>query len=146
MNSVAVSAMPSRKPVDAALLIVRIASALVFLYHGSAILFGAFGGPAPRRFAAGMHAPAVVGYLVGLAQFCGGLAMAAGLLVRVGAACLIVVMLGAIRLVHWPHGFNIGKGGMEFALTELLMALAILIAGPGEWSLAARMRGAWRWL
>src|SRR5205085_12411953 len=49
-----------------ALLLLRIASAMVFLYHGSAILFGAFGGPGPEKFAAFMHAPAAVGYLVGL--------------------------------------------------------------------------------
>ena len=56
-----------------ALLLLRIAIAMVFLYHGSAILFGAFGGPGPERFAAFIHAPALVGYLVGLAQFAGGL-------------------------------------------------------------------------
>jgi len=53
---------------DAALLILRIASSVVFLYHGSAILFGAFGGPGPREFAVNHRFPIVVGYLVGLAQ------------------------------------------------------------------------------
>ncbi len=61
--------------VNAALLLLRIASAAAFLYHGSAILFGAFGGPGPRQFSAFMHTPPIVGYLVGLAQFCGGLAV-----------------------------------------------------------------------
>src|SRR5256714_10253391 len=85
-----------------ALLILRIASALAFLYHGSAILFGAFGGPGPQGFAAFMHMPAVAGYLVGLAQFGGGLAILSGILIRFGAACIIIVMLGAIFLVHLP--------------------------------------------
>ena len=40
---------PSPAQVNAALLILRIASALAFLYHGSAILFGAFGGPGPHE-------------------------------------------------------------------------------------------------
>src|SRR5256885_14634925 len=35
---------------DLALLVIRIASALAFLFHGSAILFGAFGGPGPAGF------------------------------------------------------------------------------------------------
>ena len=34
---------PSPAQVNAALLILRIASAFAFLYHGGAILFGAFG-------------------------------------------------------------------------------------------------------
>jgi putative oxidoreductase len=141
MASFPQSSHPGPVAVNLALFLIRIASALAFLYHGSAILFGAFGGPGPLRFAAYMHAPAAVGYLVGLAQFAGGLAMLAGIFVRVGAACLIIVMLGAIFLVHLPHGFDIGKGGVEYALTQLLIALALLITGPGSYSLAAHFQG-----
>ena len=126
---------PGPTQLNAALLLLRIASALAFLYHGSAILFGAFGGPGPRGFAAFMHAPPVIGYLVGLAQFCGGLAILSGVLIRIGALCIIIVMLGAIFLVHLPHGFDIGKGGFEYALTQLLIAAALLLTGAGAWSL-----------
>ena len=120
-----------------ALLLVRIGCGIAFLYHGSAILFGAFGGPGPVEFASGMHAPAIVGYLVGLAQFGGGLAVLAGILTRVGAACISVVMIGAIVLVHWSHGYNVGRGGMEYALTQLLIALALVLTGAGDYSLGA---------
>jgi putative oxidoreductase len=131
--------MPTPAQINTALLILRIASALAFLYHGSAILFGAFGGPGPQGFSALMHMPAVVGYLVGLAQFAGGLAILSGVLIRLGAASIIVVMLGAILLVHLPHGFNVSKGGMEYALMQLLLALALLITGAGAYSLASRL-------
>jgi putative oxidoreductase len=120
---------------DLALLLLRIASAVVFLYHGAAILFGAFGGPGPVAFAAFMHAPAIIGYLVGLAQFAGGLAILTGVLFRVGAVCILIVMAGAIFLVHLPHGFNIANQGMEYALTEFLLAFALLLTGPGAYSL-----------
>ena len=82
-----------------------------------------------------MHMPTVVGYLVGLAQVAGALAILTGILIRVGAACVIVVMLGAIFLVHLPHGFDVTKGGIEYALTQLLIALALLLAGAGRYSL-----------
>jgi len=118
-----------------ALLILRLAGSLPVLYHGSAILFGAFGGPGPQKFAAFMHQPAVVGYLVGLAQFAGGLAILTGAFQRIGSACVIIVMMGAIFLVHLPHGFDIGRGGYEFALTVLLVALGLLLTGPGDYSL-----------
>ncbi len=125
------------RELDLELLIMRVACALPFLYHGSAILFGMFGGPGPHNFAAFMHAPDAVGYLVGLAQFAGGVAILTGALLRVGAVCVIIVMLGAIFLVHLPHGFDINKGGLEYALTELLLALGLLLAGPGKYSLAS---------
>ena len=123
--------------INAALLLIRIASAAAFLYHGSAILFGAFGGPGPAKFAAFMHAPAAIGYLVGMAQFFGGLAILLGIFARIGAICVAIIMLGAIFLVHLPHGFDIGQGGSEYAFTQLCIALAILFAGAGDYALGA---------
>jgi putative oxidoreductase len=122
-----------------ALLVLRIASAMAFFYHGAAITFGAFGGPGPAGFAGFMHMPVIAGYLVGLAQLAGGLAMLTGVFIRVGAVCLIIVMLGAIFLVHLPHGFDITHGGIEYALTQLLMAFALLLTGPGAYSLAGSL-------
>lgn len=117
------------------LLIMRVACALPFIYHGAAILFGSFGGPGPANFAAFMHAPTVVGYLVGLAQFAGGIAILTGALIRIGAVSVIIVMVGAIYLVHLPHGYDVVKGGMEHALTEGLLAFGLLLAGAGKFSL-----------
>jgi putative oxidoreductase len=124
-----------------ALLIFRVAVSLPVLYHGSAILFGAFGGPGPQNFAAFIHQPAVVGYLVGLAQLAGGIAILLGALQRIGSVCVILVMIGAIYLIHLPHGFDIGKGGYEFALTVLLVNLGLLISGPGAYSLSGILPG-----
>lgn len=121
---------------DLALLLLRIASATAFLYHGAAITFGAFGGPGPAGFSAFTHLPLMVAYLVGVAQLAGGVAMLTGVFVRVGAVCLIIVMLGAIFLVHLPHGFDVGKGGSEYALTQLLVAWAVSLTGAGAYSLA----------
>ncbi|MGC1414240.1 MAG: DoxX family protein [Candidatus Acidiferrum sp.] len=123
------------------LLIMRVACSLPFIYHGAAILFGAFGGPGPHNFAAFMKMPLIVGYLVGLAQFAGGIAILLGALLRVGAVCVIIVMAGAIVLVHLPHGYDISHVGMEYALTELLLSLGLLFAGPGKFSLAGILPG-----
>lgn len=144
MNSPATSSSATPARVDCALLILRICSGIVFLYHGSAILFGAFGGPGPEKFAAFMHAPVIIGYLVGIAQFGGALALLTGILIRIGAAGIIVVMLGAIFLVHWKHGFDVSKGGIEFALTQLLIACAIFLTGAGKYSLGSLLPGSLR--
>lgn len=128
---------PTPKQVNAALLVIRIASALVFLYHGSAILFGAFGGPGIQGFSAYTHMPVAIAFLVGLAQFAGGLAVLTGVLTRLGAACIAIVMLGAIFMVHLPHGFDVTKGGIEYALTQFLVAVVLMITGAGAYSLVA---------
>jgi len=120
---------------DFALLLMRVGCALPVLYHGAQILFGSFAGPGPQNFANYQHLPVIAGYLVGLAQFAGGLAILLGALQRIGTFCVIIVMLGAIFRVHLPRGFNIANGGMEFALTVLLLALGLSISGPGAYSL-----------
>jgi putative oxidoreductase len=135
---------PEQQRVGAALLIVRIAAAAAFLYHGSGILFGALGGPGLQGFAQFTHMPIPVAFLVGLAEFGGGLAMLTGILARLGAAGIMAVMLGAIVMVHLPKGFDVTKGGFEYPLTQLLIAAAILIAGAGPYSLACLIRPASR--
>src|SRR5215469_10460995 len=87
-------------------------------------------------FSVFLHVPVIIGYLVGLAQVAGGLAILTGLLFRIGAACIIIVMIGAIFLVHISHGFDVGKGGFEYALTQLVIALSLFLTGPGVYSLA----------
>jgi putative oxidoreductase len=87
---------PESARISAALLLLRIASALAFLYHGGGILFGAFDGPGPQQFAASHQWPVILAYWVGLAQVGGGLAILTGIFFRIGAACIISVMLGAI--------------------------------------------------
>ena len=136
LNMGAYSTDASSPRVSVALIILRVASAMAFLYHGSAILFGAFGGPGPRQFAAFHQWPVIVAYMVGMAQLAGGLGVLTGVLFRVGATCIIAVMLGAIFLVHLPHGFDVSNGGTEYALTQLLLAIAFLLTGPGAYSLA----------
>jgi putative oxidoreductase len=125
--------------VGVALLALRFASGLAFLYHGAAILFGAFGGPGPERFAVDHRFPIALGYLVGLAQVASATAVLLGVFIRLAAVALMIVMLGAIFLVHLPHGFDVSNGGMEYALAQLLIALALLLMGAGDYSLSSRL-------
>ena len=60
-----------------------------------------------------------------------------------GALCIVIVMIGAIKLVHLQHGFDIGRGGYEYVLTQLLIAIAILVAGARKFSLAPKKIATW---
>ena len=131
---------PEQKRMGLALLAIRLAAAVAFIYHGMAITFGAFGGPGLAGFSGFAHLPLSVAALVGIAQLGGGLAMLTGILARVGAFGLAVVMAGAVLMVHLHNGIDVTKGGMEYALTQFLIAVAVLIAGAGPYTLLALVR------
>lgn len=127
--------LPSPRRIDWALLLIRLAAGVPFLYHGSGILFGWFGGAGISGFAGFTHLPVPVAALVGVAEFLGGLALVTGVLTRLGGVCTAIVMLGAIALVHWPHGFDITKGGYEYALAQFLNSVVLILLGAGDYSL-----------
>jgi putative oxidoreductase len=71
----------------------------------------------------------------------GGIGLLLGLLTRLAALAVIVVMVGAIAKVQWQHGFFLnweltpGKGhSFEANLAFTSMALACAIAGGGALS------------
>ena len=121
-----------RPAVERALLIVRIIVGIIFTAHGSQMLFGAFGGPGLSTVVKGMGP---IGYLVTIGEFFGGLGLLMGFLSRFSAAALIVIMLGAIAMVHAQNGFFMGpKPGFEYNLALIGLLAPILIAGPGSYS------------
>jgi putative oxidoreductase len=125
--------------VNTALLVARVIAGIVFMAHGAQKLFGAFGGPGLSGFVQ-MMGP--IGYLVAIGEFFGGLGLIVGILSRFSAASLIVIMLGAIGMVHLPNGFFMNwtgaqKGeGFEYHLLAIALFLVIVIAGPGAFALA----------
>lgn len=66
--------------------------------------------------------------------------LVAGFLTRVAAFGILCDMIGAIAIVHWPNGFFMnwmGKQageGFEYHLLAIAMALALMVAGGGRWS------------
>ncbi|QXD13836.1 DoxX family protein [Rhodocaloribacter litoris] len=107
----------------------RIALASVFLYHGLG-KFGNLSGMAEQ-----MQMPVFLVALLGAAESLGGIFILAGgvskeWMTRVAGLIFAVVMVGAILIVHLPHGWNsIGNLGMEFQFTLLMIALFFLVRG-----------------
>jgi putative oxidoreductase len=121
---------------DLALMLVRVAVALVFTYHGWMKVSGMEG---TLGFFASLGIPAVLTYFVAYVEFLGGLALLAGLFTRYIAPIFAVIMVFAIYLVHFSKGFNNMAGGYEFPLTLLLSSIALAIAGAGAYSLDQKM-------
>src|SRR5882672_10036179 len=131
-----------RWAVNVSLLVVRVIVGIIFAAHGAQKLFGAFGGPG---LSAVVEMMGLLGYPVTIGEFFGGLGLIFGFLSRFSAASLIVIMLGAIGLVHGQHGFFLGHGptdtlataGFEYNLALIALLAPILIAGPGRFAMGA---------
>src|SRR5690349_27412 len=128
-----------RSAVDWSLLVLRVVLGIVFMAHGAQKLFGAFGGPGLAPF---VQAIGPVAYLVTIGEFFGGLGLILGVLPRFLAASIVVIMLGAIAMVHGRVGFFMnwtGKQageGFEYHLLAIASLAPIVIAGPGRFALA----------
>ena len=124
--------------VDWALLFARVVIGIIFMAHGAQKLFGAFGGPGLTTIVQ-MMGP--LGYLVTIGEFFGGLGLALGFLSRFSAASIILIMLGAIGMVHGRVGFfmnwagNQSGEGFEYHLLAIGILLPIVIAGPGRFAI-----------
>ncbi|NUQ01115.1 MAG: DoxX family protein [Armatimonadetes bacterium] len=122
-----------RPAVDWALLSVRLAAGIIFAAHGAQKMFGAFGGPGLAAMGERMGP---IGYLVAIGEFFGGLGLIIGILPRFSAASLIVIMIGAIAMVHGQHGFFLSEEGFEYNFALIGLLAPTLIAGPGRLSLS----------
>src|ERR671938_328782 len=126
-----------RSAVDWALLIARVFVGVVFMAHGAQKLFGAFGGPGLSAFVQ-MMGP--LGYPVAVGEFFGGLGLVFGFLSRFSAASIILIMLGAVGMVHARFGFFMNWAGsqagegFEYHLLVIGILLPVLIAGPGRFA------------
>jgi putative oxidoreductase len=125
-----------RPAVDVSLLLVRIAVGVIFAAHGAQKLFGVWDGPGLAAIvAAPPEGMGPIGYLVTIGEFFGGLGLVFGFLTRFSAASLIVIMIGAIAMVHGKSGFFQQNGGFEYNLALIGLLLPTLLAGPGRFAI-----------
>lgn len=124
-----------------ALCIIRIVLGVIFFMHGSQMVLGWFGGSglaATVQAMSQMGLPTVLVYMLCFGEFLGGIALFFGVLTRLAALGIMVIMIGAVITVHWKNGFFInwymtpGKGhGYEYNLALIAMSLSLLLGGSG---------------
>ncbi len=113
---------------DIALLLIRVGLALVFLAHGWAKITDI---SSTIGFFASLQVPAFLAYVVAYGEFIGGLLMLLGVGTGWAGVLLAAIMVGAIALVKLSKGF---VGGYEFDLMLFLSAIAISLAGAGQYT------------
>ena len=130
--------------------VLRLVVGTVFVAHGAQKLFGLWGGgglAGTATFLAQLGlAPAYpLAVAAAVVEFGGGLLLLAGALTFFAALALALDMAVATWKVHLTNGFFInwalapGQGhGYEFNLTLIGALIALMLTGPGEFSIDGR--------
>ncbi len=127
--------LPLSARVSAGLLLLRLVCGLAFMHHGFGKIQNPFGWMGPDA-----GTPAVLQALAALSEFGGGLAWILGLLTPLasfGIACTMAVAthLHAVVLKDPFVPTGPGQGAYELALIFLCVAVLLILAGPGRFSL-----------
>jgi putative oxidoreductase len=128
---------PSRRQIDTALAVLRVVLGITFILHGGQKLFVfGFSGVSGAFAQMGIPAPGLLGPFVAFVEFFSGIAILLGLLTRLAALGIGATMVVAILTVHLKNGF-FAPTGIEFPLSLLGSAVALVITGAGDFSLDA---------
>jgi putative oxidoreductase len=124
----------SPRQLDLGLAVLRIAVAAIFINHGFQKLFVyGFAGVTGAFSHMGVPLPGVMGPLIAVLEFFGGIALLVGFLTRLVTIGFVLDMLGAILIVQLKNGFS------HYELEFLLCAssLALFLTGGGQFSVDA---------
>ncbi|MCA1596148.1 MAG: DoxX family protein [Chloroflexi bacterium] len=126
--------------IDASLLIPRLVTGGLLAGHGAQKLLGAFGGPGLEKTSGmmeslGLKPGGIWGPAAAISELAGGALTALGLLNPIGPVATVAAMTMAATTAHWGKPIWATSGGAELAVTNLGVAAALGIAGPGRYSL-----------
>ncbi|RDJ31317.1 MAG: DoxX family protein [Crenarchaeota archaeon] len=124
------AAFRENKLADIAFMGLRSAIGVIFIAHGMMKFNPGFAG-----FLGNMGLPAEMQIPIALAEVVPGILLIIGVLSRISAGMLSIIMMGAIFHVKGAKSLT-GDGGFELDLILLASCLVIIVAGPGRVSLA----------
>jgi putative oxidoreductase len=124
---------------DTGFLVLRLFTGLAIAAHGAQKAYGWANGPGPDAWEVNvqkmdMRPHWLWARAAAWGELAGGICLALGLLTGIAAGVLVMDMIVAIWKVHWAKGFWVHQGGMEYALTDLVVFGVVGLAGPGMWA------------
>ncbi len=136
--------MKNEKAMNIALLTLRVVLGAIFIAHGAQKVFGVFGGGGIEPFSVlmenlGMTPPLVWAWTVALAELVSGVFLVLGILPRISAGVVGIIMVAAITWIHAPAGFFMKDGGFEYQMLILASCVCIMLMGAGKFSIFDRL-------
>jgi putative oxidoreductase len=116
-------------------LFLRIGLGVVFIFHGYGKIFGE---GAALGSAWNPQMPVIMNILVSWGEFIGGIAILTGFLTSLASLGIIIIMVGAIIVVHGKNGFSMMNHGFEYNFVLISMCLALMATGAGPLSLGSK--------
>ena len=125
---------------DIGLLILRLAVGGLLAGHGSQKLFGWFSGPGLKGTAGwleslGLKPGTPWATVASASEFGGGVLTTLGFLHPLGPLGTMGAMIMATAKAHWGKPIWASAGGAELPVINMATALALILAGPGRFSL-----------
>jgi len=123
-----------------AALILRAVLGSLLAGHGAQKLFGSFNGPGLEGTSGfmemmGLRPGRLWAVLAGLSEFGGGVLTVLGLLNPLGPLGVVGSMSTATTKAHWGKPIWVTEGGAELPVTNIAVAIALILSGPGRYSL-----------
>ena len=123
-----------------AALVLRVVLGGLMTGHGAQKLFGWWGGYGLEGTSGwlesmGLRPGRPWAILAGGSEFGGGVLSLLGLLNPLGPLGVIGAMAMATRKAHWGRPVWVTEGGPELPVTNMSIATALMLAGPGKYSL-----------
>lgn len=122
---------------DSAVLLLRLWLGAMMIMHGYGKVFGGIEGFTTGVEEMGFPAPELFAWAAALSEFGGGMLMLLGLFTRPAAIFVSCTMFVAAFVGHLDDPF----GDKELSLTYLVLAVVLLLAGPGRFSLDQKLFG-----
>lgn len=123
-----------------AALLLRVVLGGLLAGHGAQKLFGSFNGPGLEGTSGfmdmlGLKPGKPWAVMAGLSEFGGGVLTLLGLLNPVGPIGIIGAMSMATTKAHWGKPIWVTEGGAELPVLNITAATALILNGPGKYSL-----------